>query len=1099
MNILVFIIAAALVAAVNVSHSAPSKEQRYQLSIESGTLVSVLEQLSEQTGLQIGTEINVANSQTTHVGPFSGHATADEAIGQLLTGTDLWYAWRKEDTIRLFQISTQRTNWTTGVITAKEASASIRSLAGVHYETSSCGGLMVGPLSTWEPISAEAFWVELIKPHCPVIRRPSTNIQPRSIDRQTLAGRTQHTFDFEQMSRDLALRRISQQTGVMVRYTSTDVAEESALVGPIAGQMTLNDALSRAVRGSLLRIRWVDDGSVNIEPAYRMVAFADMSICPCNFGLPEWRPLLSEQVTVTKQRLPGLEDSSPAPVVSFDRSYIEATGASTIPELLSYLAQQVFTRSPEYRPNAAQHFEGRGFGAQYSLVLIDGHRAYGNASDPLTNAFDLNVVPLHAVERVDIALDHPSVRYGTDAIGGTVNIVLRRDLQERATIRVGSARGGAEKRWGALHADTQWQRNKAGFVLDYLAQSDLLGSQRDRWRNQDYTRYSTGLDYRLPLGTPPNVHSVAGNLPGTSASSAAIVFEPDGLALRPDVANMESALAHAAILPEQERLNLYGFSNAMLGSTELRLAVLFGRQTASLQLFPVNVPGLIWGAQHAQNPFDVDVVIETLLTGLPPRRQEVESTTVRVMADWSGSVGRWGLSTFLVAQEDRSRAWVSNEIDLPVLADSLTTDDPRSSLNVLSDRPGEGPLPHGLFLPRSINSYSTGAVQFGIDLSGELLTWRSGQVHADIGLAHRQETVDFDADLGPLKRDITSLFSRVRIPIVSASSSSVLRGLDFTLGGRRDFHSDVRDITTFQCSLEWQPLRAIQVHAAYSELFRPPSLSERYLPRLSFPTEVYDPLRNEVAVVNFVTGGNPSLHPTKGQSLNLGVSIHSAHGWKAALNYWETQMRNRVSAVLIQDLVRARADDVQGRLVRSERTGRLLSLDTTRADFGAIGARGIDFSWQREIPTPIGRITPSIEMTRTVDFSYRDLPAASAPMLDRAGVASPYGTVPSGRAVMSLKLEIGWLQVSAFARHHTSYRDYSPFDGTPTDRRIPEQTLLDITFTGSIGDHLTLSVGARNVLDNQPPFAQSGGWVGFDQSQGDLVGRDAFLIISGSM
>jgi outer membrane receptor protein involved in Fe transport len=220
-------------------------------------------------------------------------------------------------------------------------------------------------------------------------------------------------------------------------------------------------------------------------------------------------------------------------------------------------------------------------------------------------------------------------------------------------------------------------------------------------------------------------------------------------------------------------------------------------------------------------------------------------------------------------------------------------------------------------------------------------------------------------------------------------------------------------------------------------------------------------------------------------------------------------MRDRVSAVLVQDLVHAHSgDDVEGRIVRAvpsladsaaNRPGRILALDTTRANFGAVRARGFDFSLEGVIETSMIRITPRLDITRTVDFEYRDLPAASTPLLDRAGVASPYGTVPSGRAVASLSVEMGDLRVGMFARYHTSYRDYSPTAGAPTNRRVPGQTLLDLKISRHIGGHLTLSIGANNVLDDQPPFAQVGGWDGFDQSQGDLIGREAYLEITGSI
>src|SRR5688572_5842886 len=108
MNIRTFIIAIVLIATFQVSHSAALREHRFELSIKRSALVSVLDQFSQQTGLHIGMEISAVKSRATLIGPFVGSATADEALNQLLGGTDLWYAWRGTDTIRLFLISAQR-------------------------------------------------------------------------------------------------------------------------------------------------------------------------------------------------------------------------------------------------------------------------------------------------------------------------------------------------------------------------------------------------------------------------------------------------------------------------------------------------------------------------------------------------------------------------------------------------------------------------------------------------------------------------------------------------------------------------------------------------------------------------------------------------------------------------------------------------------------------------------------------------------------------------------------------------------------------------------------------------------------------------------
>lgn len=1093
MSTRMFILLAAVLAAYNVSQAASLREQRFQLSIKKGSLTTVLEQFSQQTGIHIGTELSAVQAKARRYGPLKARAvTADEAIRTLLKNSDLWYAWREEDTIRLFLISGQRTNWSSGVSTAKEASDSIRGLAGVRYDTGRCGKLPVGPFESKEPITAEAFWLELIKPYCEVIRQPSVDIQAGSIEGDSVAGQTEHDFSIPAQSRLRALQRIAEQAGVIVDYISSDADEERALLPSISGVMPLNQALRHAMRESVLRLRWISEDRVSVEPAYAVVAFADMSQCDCNFGLPEWRGVQGAEVVVERSRFRSSLLASLTPVAVYDRRFIDNTGASSIPELLNTLSQQAFSRPRGFQPNGAQYFEGRGFGAPYALVLINGHRAYGSAADPITNAFDLNVVPLSAVDHLEIALDQPSVRYGMDAFGGTVNVVLKDHLEkDELTLTAGSAAGGAEKMLATLAVDDEWRGWNTGFVFDHLNRGELLGSKRDRWRNQDYTRLSPhGDDYRFG-GVLPNVYAIGDVLPLVHSSSAGFARSASGLTPQANLINRQSALAYMGIEPEQQRSSVYGFANTASKTTELRLGVLYGDQTAKLRLFPVTVPGLTWGTAHPQNPFGRDVLIETMLTGLPARTHNAESNLKRLTADLTHDFGPFKTSAFAIAQQDRTRNWLENDVNLSVLMDSLKVENGVTPLNVLNDRPGAGPVPARLLLERQVNRYKTEALQMGLTASAKPV----GDVELDVGTEYRKEAAVFDPQVGRRDREIKSFFSHVRVPLIRGTETSP--PLELAAGVRHDVHSDVRDITTWQSGLIWRPIEAVQLFGSYSTLFRPPSLYELYLPRFSLPSQIVDPQRgNEATEITLVTGGNPALAPTDGQSFELGISW-AKDTWETSLKYWDTQMGNRVSAALVPDLLNAH-DDVGGRITREDETGRLLSLDISFGNFGAVKARGFDFSFKRTLDTRIGWLTPRIDITRTVDFRYRDRPAASVPLLDRAGIASIYGTVPSGRAVASLILEKGSLSIAAYIRHHSSYKDYSIVAGAVTRQRVSAQTLLDLKITQDISDHLTLSIGANNVLDDQPPFAQSGGWEGFDQTQGNLLGREAFLEITKS-
>lgn len=84
-----------------------TRSERVHFSIARGSLSSVLEQFSGQCGLQVGTQLNVVESETDEVGPFVGHATADQVLTELLKDTDLSYTWQDDYMIRVFAKETR--------------------------------------------------------------------------------------------------------------------------------------------------------------------------------------------------------------------------------------------------------------------------------------------------------------------------------------------------------------------------------------------------------------------------------------------------------------------------------------------------------------------------------------------------------------------------------------------------------------------------------------------------------------------------------------------------------------------------------------------------------------------------------------------------------------------------------------------------------------------------------------------------------------------------------------------------------------------------------------------------------------------------------
>ncbi len=135
------------------------------------------------------------------------------------------------------------------------------------------------------------------------------------------------------------------------------------------------------------------------------------------------------RVEVTGSRIKRADIEGALPVTVIDRTQIELSGQISVADLLRNTSFNSFGSFRPQSGSSAQSFAGisiRGLGSGRTLILIDGRRA--PVAPNVGSAQDLNSIPLAAVERIEILSDGASAIYGTDAIGGVVNIITRKDF-----------------------------------------------------------------------------------------------------------------------------------------------------------------------------------------------------------------------------------------------------------------------------------------------------------------------------------------------------------------------------------------------------------------------------------------------------------------------------------------------------------------------------------------------------------------------------------------------------------------------------------------------------------------------------------------------
>ncbi|AXE63942.1 hypothetical protein BBF93_06710 [Hyphomonas sp. CACIAM 19H1] len=293
-----------------------------------------------------------------------------------------------------------------------------------------------------------------------------------------------------------ALLDLNRQTGVIIIVSQELVSGKTAPA--IAGTMTPEAALGRLLAGTGLRFDPVGEGAYSVSLTTAEVegdaTFQLAELDPGRSGslgkqdetAPEYR---LKQISVTGTRLRGVENDT-APGISVDRAEIDQSGYSTTRDLFISLPQN-FSGGPagagEDGPFAtaagvtnwtgATGVNLRGLGSSSTLVLLDGRRM---APSQFGQTVDVSLIPLSAVSRVDVLTEGSSAIYGSDAIGGVVNIIMRDDLDGgEAGVRFGAAdQGGRSER--AVHASLGkiWSSGRALAALQFQ-EFDALDS-RDR-------------------------------------------------------------------------------------------------------------------------------------------------------------------------------------------------------------------------------------------------------------------------------------------------------------------------------------------------------------------------------------------------------------------------------------------------------------------------------------------------------------------------------------------------------------------------------------------------------------------------------------------
>jgi iron complex outermembrane receptor protein len=560
------------------------------------------------------------------------------------------------------------------------------------------------------------------------------------------------------------------------------------------------------------------------------IASGALSVAVMNPALAQTTPQAEGQpmqrVVVTGSNIRRSEAETASSVQTVTRAEIERSGKSSVAELLQTLAVDnqgsVPTTFGSGFAAGASGISLRGMGTSSTLVLLNGRRVapYGLADDGQKVFADLNIIPMEAVERVEILKDGASAIYGSDAIAGVVNIILRKDYVG-TTIKVNGGQSryddGREAHVAVTHGfgdldndkfnvllnleyhkkGEVWNRDRAGRAqigradlrdLGFSAQEALGGTGAITGNN------AAGSSINGNVRNPAtNEYYSRGNLAGagftrTFPGAACSNFtshpqgDPGGGCL------IDGSQVYSQMQPSQESGNAfvrgtwqvtpaiqaYAEANLYKNKSESSTTPSGIHNNVGYPGGPVSNAAVALGAAHPDNPyFGSEARFRYLAADVGPRISNIESTFTRFVTGLQGTAGAWDFDTaFLFSQNkvtNERGGFLQRDVAFALL-NPTTANVAAANLN-----PAYRALPAGSYwrvgenaglnsaalyaalAPTISNDASTRVAQIDLKVSRELGQLAGGAMGLAIGAEYRREKTELEPTEGTDRGNIIGL------------------------------------------------------------------------------------------------------------------------------------------------------------------------------------------------------------------------------------------------------------------------------------------------------------------------------------------------------
>ncbi|MGB9991919.1 TonB-dependent receptor [Pseudoduganella rhizocola] len=847
------------------------------------------------------------------------------------------------------------------------------------------------------------------------------------------------------------------------------------------------------------------------------------------------------RVEITGSSIKRIEGEAALPVEIIKREDIDKSGVTTAAELLQKISSNVggLTDGASVSDvmGGQRGFNGanlRGLGVSSTLVLLNGRRMANFASPGDNSGVDLNNIPAGAIQRVEVLKDGASAIYGTDAMGGVINFITRKDYQggDASVYALGTDEGGGGKRSASLSGgfgNLSTDRYNVFGALD-VQETDRLASSQRKFM-QEYSlpdRLSPQLSsYSFPANVDLSAAQLAtlnkssylkGTGPGgtwTPTSGRRVNFGKETCVNgSPNVVRplgpggsegcSYNYMGDSEVYPESKKQSFIGRGTFQVADGHQVFAeVLYSKAETSYAASPAtsgsisSSNGILLPADlQAKTGITTPVTFRFRLTDAGRRTSEVTSKATRFVLGATGKVGDWEYDTAYNHSVNKATdldidGWVSRTQMLAGIASGkynpfvpATDDAGRKFMDSIKI--------HGAARMSKGTSDSVDG-----KLTRSLMALGGGDAMLAVGAEFRHEKTAFTATEALRTNDVQGDRASSDELLADTSNSRDIAGIYTEINApfskeweaqfaiRHDRYKGVHDpltkittpalnTTNPKIALSYRPSKEILGRASYGTGFRAPSIAELFLPVRSGTTAsfVKDPVSEEVAQFDLDRYGNPKLKPEKSKQFSIGAVLEPNRNWNLSLDYWKIRKTDIISEIGEQTVFDNPIYYNDPEIVVRDEDGFVSYLQFKKENRGKLNTSGLDLSlnWRGDA-TSVGRFSASLNGTLITEYKFQSDP--NSPLTSGLGVFRDDKAVQRWRHKLNIDWTQGAVNLSLGNTFFSSYRDQNiPGLADPgwNDRDVKAYSLWDLTGSYAFTKNLKLRAGVINLADTPPPF-----------------------------